>query len=56
MSEYLDASVVVKWFKKGEQYESEAMAIYGKIRELETEAVTSEWTALEVVRGLTKVG
>jgi predicted nucleic acid-binding protein len=56
MSEYLDASVVVKWFKKGEPYESEAMAIYGMIRELETDAVTSEWTALEVVRGLTKVG
>jgi len=56
MSEYLDASVVVKWFKKGEPYESEAVELYGKIRDLETDAVTSEWTALEVVRGLTKVG
>ena len=56
MSEYLDASVVVKWFKKREPYESEAMELYGKIRDLETDAVTSEWTALEVVRGLTKVG
>ena len=56
MSEYLDALVVVKWFKKGEPYESEAMELYGKIRDLETDAVTSEWTALEVVRGLTKVG
>ena len=56
MSEYFDASVVVKWFKKGEPYESEAITIYRKIRELETDAVTSEWTALEVVHGLTKVG
>jgi hypothetical protein len=42
-------------FKKGEPYESEAMELHGKIRDLETDAVTSEWTALDVVRGLTKV-
>lgn len=56
MSEYLDASVIVKWFKKGEPHEPEAMELFRKIRELEMDAVSSEWTTLEVVRGLSKVG
>ncbi len=49
----LDASVVVKWFKKGEAFEDEALWLYQKIRGLEINASTSEWTILEVTRALT---
>ncbi|ODS35188.1 MAG: hypothetical protein A7316_10750 [Candidatus Altiarchaeales archaeon WOR_SM1_86-2] len=53
---YLDASVAVKWFKKGEEFENEALVLYKKIRELEINACASEWIILEVIRGLTKSG
>ena len=52
----LDASVVVKWFKKEEEFEDEALTLYKKIRDLEINACTNEWTILEVIRGLTKSG
>ncbi|MFH0860761.1 MAG: type II toxin-antitoxin system VapC family toxin [Candidatus Altiarchaeota archaeon] len=54
MVECIDASVVVKWFKKDEPYRKEAEKLYRRIRDLETEFVASEWILLEVTRGLVK--
>ena len=51
----LDASVVVKWFKKGEEFEREALSLRDKILGSTVSAVTSEWLLLEVVRALVKV-
>jgi len=51
----LDASVVAKWFKKGEEHESEALALRDKILGSRVKALTSEWLVLEVVRALVKV-
>jgi len=51
----LDASVVVKWFKKGEEFEWEALSLRDKILGSKVYAVTSEWLLLEVVRALVKV-
>ncbi|PKP57294.1 MAG: hypothetical protein CVT89_04735 [Candidatus Altiarchaeales archaeon HGW-Altiarchaeales-2] len=53
---YLDASVVVKWFKKGEEFENESLELYNKIERFEIEACASEWMVLEVVRALVKAG
>ena len=52
----LDASVTVKWFKKGEKFEDEALELYDKIERFEVEVCASEWMVLEVVRGLVKAG
>jgi len=51
----LDASVVTKWFKKGEKHEQEALSLRDKILGSKVYAVTSEWLLLEVVRALVKV-
>lgn len=51
----LDASVVAKWFKKGEELEQEALSLRDKILGSKVYAVTSEWLLLEVVRALVKV-
>jgi len=51
----LDASVVAKWFKKGEYLEREALSLRDKILGSRVYAVTSEWLLLEVVRALVKV-
>jgi predicted nucleic acid-binding protein len=51
----LDASIVAKWFKKGEEFEREALSLRDKILRSEGHAVTSEWLLLEVVRALVKV-
>ena len=51
----LDASVVAKWFKKGEEHESEALALRDEILGSRVKAFTSEWLVLEVVRALVKV-
>jgi len=51
----LDASVVAKWFKKGEEHESEALALRDRILGSKIAALTSEWLILEVVRALVKV-
>ena len=52
----LDASVVVKWFKKGEKFEREALNLRDEILKSKVHAITSEWLLLEVVRGLVKAG
>lgn len=51
----LDASVVAKWFKKGEEHESEALNLRDNILGSKVSALTSEWFLLEVVRALVKV-
>jgi len=51
----LDASVVVKWFKKSEECEQEALSLRNEILGSKVSAVTSEWLLLEVVRALVKV-
>lgn len=52
----LDASVVVKWFKRGEEREAEAMSLRDGVLGSRVSAVTSEWLFLETVRALVKVG
>jgi len=56
MRECLDASVVVKWFKKDELHNKEADELFQRIRDAEAEYVASEWILLEVTRGLVKAG
>lgn len=51
----LDASVVAKWFKKGEELEREALNLRDKILGSRVYAVTSEWVLLEVIRALVKI-
>ena len=50
----LDASVVVKWFKEGEDHEGQALALRDRILELKVSAVSSEWLLLEVVRAMVR--
>jgi len=54
MIECVDASVIVKWFKKDEPYSREAEKLYQRIRDLEGDFVASEWVLLEAIRGLVK--
>lgn len=54
MTECLDASVIVKWFKKDEAYHKEANRLYKRVRDFEADFVGSEWLLLEVTRGLEK--
>lgn len=56
MTECIDSSVVVKWFKRGEESEKEAQRLYRGITDMEIDAVASEWILLETTRGLVKVG
>ncbi len=50
----LDASVVVKFFKEGEEWEEEAKKLYGMIENFVTPFFANEWLLLEVVRALVK--
>lgn len=52
----IDSSVIVKWFKKGEESEAEALRLRQEILSTTTMALTSELVPLEVCRALTKVG
>lgn len=54
MSEYLDASVIVKWFKEGEEYRDEALKLQDRVINFDTEFVMSYYGLLEVVRSLVK--
>ena len=56
MIEYLDASVIVKWFKKDESKITKALKILDKIKNLDGYYITSEWSLLEVTRALSKAG
>jgi len=52
----VDSSVIVKWFKKGEEFEEEALKFRDDVFSGSINAVISEWVYLEVVRGLVKIG
>ncbi|MFQ5711886.1 MAG: type II toxin-antitoxin system VapC family toxin [Candidatus Geothermarchaeales archaeon] len=52
----LDASIVVKWFKKGEEFEDEALKLRGEILSSTTSALACELMPLEVCRALVRVG
>lgn len=52
----LDASVVVKWFKEGEEHGEEALALRDRILELKVSAVSSECLLLEVTRAMVRAG
>ena len=54
MSEYLDASVVVKWFKEDELDRINAVSLKERIIENESEFFMSRFGLLEVVRALVK--
>jgi len=52
----VDSSVIVKWFKKGEEHEAEALRLQHAILSLNLTPLTSELASLEVTRALLKVG
>ena len=54
MSEYLDTSIVVKWFKEEESGHFEALLLLDRIKDFETDFVMSEYGLLELVRALSK--
>ena len=49
-----DSSVIVKWFKKGEAFEKEALKLQDDVIHSRITLVISEWALLEVARGLKK--
>jgi len=50
----IDASVSVKWFKRGEPYEEEALYLLERIKSFEMICNANEWIILETVRGLVR--
>lgn len=54
MSEYLDTSCIVKWFKKDEEYHGESLKLRERILNFETEFVMSNYGLLEMIRALVK--
>jgi predicted nucleic acid-binding protein len=52
----LDSSVVVKWFKKGEEYEEEALRLRHDVLSPTSSMSASELMPLEVSRALIKAG
>ncbi|MBS7656218.1 PIN domain-containing protein [Candidatus Bathyarchaeota archaeon] len=52
----VDSSIIVKWFKKGEEFEKEALKLRDDILKGTVTIVISEWIYLEVVRALVKSG
>jgi len=52
----LDSSVVVKWFKKGEPFEEEALRLRRDVLSSSVSFSASELMPLEVCRALVKVG
>jgi len=56
MIEYIDASVVVKWFKEDEPGKDKARKLYERIVDMDACFITSEWSLLEVTRALCKSG
>lgn len=51
----LDSSVAVKWFKKGEAGEQQALRIRDDVFTTKLQAIAPEWLFLEVVRALVKI-
>lgn len=51
----LDSSVAVKWFKKGEAGEQQALRVRDDVFTTKVHAIAPEWLFLEVVRALVKI-
>ena len=54
MSEYLDTSCIVKWFKIDEEHHEESLKLRERILNFETEFVMSYYGLLELIRALVK--
>lgn len=54
MSEYLDTSVVVKWFREGEEYREHSLKLRSRIINYDCEFVHSFYGPMELVRALVK--
>jgi predicted nucleic acid-binding protein len=54
MFEYLDASVIVKWFKPNEEFSDEANLLLDRLRKVTITYLTSEYSILEVTRALVR--
>ena len=54
MSEYLDTSVVVKWFREGEDHRDESLELRERIINFDCEFVMSFYGIMELVRALVK--
>lgn len=52
----LDSSIVVKWFKKGEEFEREALKLKEEVLSSDVSISACELMHLEVCRGLVKAG
>ncbi len=52
----VDSSVIIKWFKRGEEFEEEALRFRDDVLSETIRPIISEWVYLEVVRGLIKAG
>ncbi|NWG09037.1 MAG: type II toxin-antitoxin system VapC family toxin [Nitrososphaerales archaeon] len=52
----LDSSVLVKWFKKGEEFELEALRLRDEVLSSAVSVFACELMHLEVCRGLSKAG
>ncbi len=52
----LDTSVIVKWFKEGEEYEKDPLKILEDIKSFKVICVANEWLILETIRALVKAG
>jgi len=51
-----DSCVIVKWFKRGEIFEEEALKLRDDVLHNRIALLMSEWVLLEVARGLKKAG
>ena len=54
MSEYIDTSVVVKWFRGGEDHRDESLKLRERIINFDTEFIMSLYGVMELVRALVK--
>jgi len=52
----VDASILVKWFKKGETHEQQALKVREDIFTTKLHAMAPEWLFLEIVRAFVKIG
>ncbi len=54
MNEYLDSSVIVKWFREKEQYHKNAEVLLYQMINFESSFISSEYAILEIIRALVK--
>ena len=54
MSEYIDTSIIAKWFKKSEEQRAESLKLRQRVIDFDVEFVFSQYGVLELVRALVK--